>query len=100
MSAHATPCFYHHCANIKITANADAGTGRGGDDAGTGGGGNDAGPGDGIDAGPVGGGGTDAGVNGGSSSSGGGCSVAGKDITGVALLALTGSLVLARRGRR
>jgi uncharacterized protein (TIGR03382 family) len=39
MSNHGAPCFYHHCSNIKITANgADAGIpgsgGGGGDDAG------------------------------------------------------------------
>ena len=93
MSSHATPCFYHHCANIKITAaggGVDAGPG-GGVDAGTGGGG--------IDGGPVGGGGIDAGPGEGGAGSGGGCST-GKDVTGVALLGLTVGLVLARRRRR
>ncbi|MEO7734614.1 MAG: MYXO-CTERM sorting domain-containing protein, partial [Kofleriaceae bacterium] len=85
MSNHPASCFYHHCANIKISTNGPAG----GVDAGMGGGG--------IDAGPVGGGGSDAGVGGGSS--GGGCSVASKDVTGVAL-ALAVGLVLARRRRR
>jgi hypothetical protein len=36
MANHGAPCFYHHCANIKISVNgADAGP-PGGDDAGTG----------------------------------------------------------------
>jgi uncharacterized protein (TIGR03382 family) len=89
MSNHPASCFYHHCANIKISTNGPVG-----------GGGTDAGPvgGGGVDAGPVGGGGNDAGVDGGAS--GGGCSVAGKDVTGVALLAMTVGLVLARRRRR
>ena len=75
MSNHSAPCFYHHCANIKISTTGPAGGG--------------------VDAGPTGG---DAGVGGGGG--GGGCSVAGKDVTGVALLALTVGLVLARRRRR
>jgi len=101
MSDHATPCFYHHCANVKIIA--DAPPGGGGVDGGVGG--SDGGVGGGIDAGAgldggvIAGGGDDAGVTGGSSG-GGGCSVAGTDITGVALLALTVGLVLARRRRR
>jgi hypothetical protein len=41
MGMHGAPCFYHHCANIKISVNgADAGppgSGGGDDDAGTGG---------------------------------------------------------------
>ena len=86
MSNHPASCFYHHCANIKISINGPVGGGS-------------------IDAGPVGGGGGDAGVNGGDAGvngggSGGGCSVAGKDVTGVALLALTIGLVLSRRRRR
>jgi len=103
MSQHAAPCFYHHCAYVKITAASggiDAGPGGGGIDAGTGGGGIDGGTGGGLDAGPVAGGGDDAGVSGGGSSGGGGCSIAGKDVTGAALLALTVGLVLARRRRR
>jgi len=80
MSDHPAPCFYHHCANIKISTNGPTG--------GT------------VDAGPTGGTGPDAGVDGGGGNGGGGCSVAGKDVTGVALLALTVGLVLARRRRR
>jgi len=73
MSNHGAPCFYHHCANIKISTTgpvaggpADAGVGG---DAGTGGGG------------------------------GGGCGVTGQDVSGVTLLAALVGLVLARRRR-
>jgi uncharacterized protein (TIGR03382 family) len=75
MSNHGAPCFYYHCANIKITQNgADAGPPRGGG----------------------GGGGGDAGVNpGGAGTIGGGCNAGGgPSLAGLALL-----LALRRRRR-
>jgi len=85
MGNHGTPCFYHHCANIKISATGP--TGGTGSGSMTGGGG-------------TGGGGEDAGVGsspGGVSSSG--CAVGGQDVAGAALLALTLGFVITRRRR-
>jgi len=69
MAEHGAPCFYHHCANIKISATgADAGTqGPAGVDAGTG------------------------------TSSGGGCDTGGGLFTGSSLLMLTIGFVVLRR---
>ena len=71
MSSHGAPCFYHHCANIKITAN-------------------------GADAGVPGEAGTSA-NNGGS---GGGCSVSGHGSPGWLGLVVGAALALGRRRRR
>jgi uncharacterized protein (TIGR03382 family) len=75
MSNHGAPCFYHHCSNIKITANgADAGI-----------------PGSG------GGGGNDAGVDG-EPSTGGGCSTTGGSASALLGLMIAAG-VLRRRAR-
>jgi MYXO-CTERM domain-containing protein len=75
MSNHGAPCFYHHCSNIKITANgADAGipgSGGGGDDAGVGG----------------------------EPNTGGGCSASGGSSSALLGLMMAGG-ALRRRGRR
>jgi MYXO-CTERM domain-containing protein len=72
MANHGAPCFYHHCANIKITANgADAGV-----------------PGTGVDGG--------SGVD---PATGGGCHTAGNGSSAVIAL-LVGVLALRRRRRQ
>lgn len=81
MSNHGAPCFYHHCANIKISANGPVGGNPGSGSAPT----NDP---PGTDDPPA---------EGGTS---GGCAVAGGDVAGAALLAFAVGLIATRRRRR
>lgn len=80
MSNHGAPCFYHHCANIKISATGPVGGNPGSGSAPT------SDPPTGDDAPPAGG-------------TSGGCAVGGSDVAGAALLALAVGLIGARRRR-
>jgi hypothetical protein len=76
MSNHGASCFYHHCSNIKITANgADAGI------PGSGGGGND------------------AGVDGDPNNMGGCCGASGGGSSGLLGLVVAAGVLRRRRGR-
>jgi hypothetical protein len=82
MSNHGAPCFYHHCANVKVSVGGPVGGGT--PDAGTTAPGVDGGSDDGNGAG----------------STGGGCAIGGQDLAGATLLAVVLGFVVTRRRRR